>query len=370
MQFTIVQCNTDVPAKTVAFKPPGGTIGRSQDNDLVLPDESRAISRLQALVHLSPEGECRLTNQGSVTSVVLNGVALQRGSQVALQDGDTLQIGEYGLEVRDPNNLKARQDDPLAFFADSSDDPLGMMQESEVIPEPVARQERRNDPRLAIDPQSDAPTLLATLPGVSQDKLIAALLEGMGLNNGHQTTITEEQMRVTGRMLSLFSQGTVALLSSRSILKRGVKAEMTMILDEANNPFKLLPSGKTVLMQMFGSQMPGFMPPEQAVRDALIDLQAHQLGMIAGIRAIIAAMLQSFNPQRLEEEARKDGVLPKMAFSTGRKAALWDYFSRHYQRTAGEIEDDFHTLFGEAFLHAYDVEVNQYKDSQTRAEDA
>jgi len=106
----------------------------------------------------------------------------------------------------------------------------------------------------------------------------------------------------------MFSQGTVALLSSRSILKRGVKADMTVILDDANNPFKLLPSGKTVLMQMFGSRMPGFMPPKQAVRDALVDLQAHQLGMIAGIRAIIAAMLQSFNPQQLEEEARQEGV--------------------------------------------------------------
>lgn len=116
MQFTIVQCNTDVPAKTVAFSPPGGTIGRSQDNDLVLPDESRAISRLQALVHLSPDGECRLTNQGSVTSVVLNGVALQRGSQVRLRHGDTLQIGEYGLEVRDPACQNAPQDDPLAFL--------------------------------------------------------------------------------------------------------------------------------------------------------------------------------------------------------------------------------------------------------------
>ena len=370
MQFTIVQCNTDVPAKTVAFKPPGGTIGRSQDNDLVLPDESRAISRLQALVHLSPEGECRLTNQGSVTSVVLNGTALQRGSQVQLQHGDTLQIGEYGLEVRDPDCQNAQQDDPLAFFAESHDDPLGMQHPPEILPEPAARQERRNDPRLAIDPQSDAPAQPAVHATADNDKLIAALLEGMGLNNGHPTTITEEQMRVTGRMLSLFSQGTVALLSSRSILKRGVKADMTMILNEANNPFKILPSGKTVLMQMYQSQMPGFMPPEPAVRDALVDLQAHQLGMIAGIRAIIAAMLQSFNPQRLEEEARKDGMLPKLAFSSGRKAAMWDYFSRHYRRTAGEIEDDFHTLFGEAFLHAYDMEVNQYKDSQTRTEDA
>lgn len=141
-----------------------------------------------------------------------------------------------------------------------------------------------------------------------------------------------------------------------------------MILNEANNPFKILPSGKTVLMQMYQSQMPGFMQPEQAVRDALVDLQAHQLGMIAGIRAIIAAMLQSFNPQRLEENARQEGQLPKMRFTPHRKAALWDYFMRSYQRTAGELEDDFHSLFGEAFLHAYDMEVNQYKDSQMRME--
>ncbi len=43
MQFTIVQCTSDVPVKTVTFHPPGGTIGRSQDNDLVLPDEARSI---------------------------------------------------------------------------------------------------------------------------------------------------------------------------------------------------------------------------------------------------------------------------------------------------------------------------------------
>ena len=375
MQFTIVQCNTDVPVKTVAFQPPGGTIGRSQDNDLVLPDESRAISRLQALVHLSAEGECRLTNQGSVTAVVHNGVALERGSQVQLHHGDALQIGEYQLAVQDPARADAAKDDPLALFVSelqTEGDPLGMfeVEPPESILSAPSALPRHSDARLAIDPQKSEAPRPTGIALQDQEKLIAALLEGMGLNNGHATPIDEEQMRVTGRMLSLFSQGTVALLSSRQILKRGVKADMTMILNEANNPFKILPSGKTVLMQMYQSQMPGFMQPEQAVRDALVDLQAHQLGMIAGIRAIIAAMLQSFNPQRLEEQARSEGVLPKLPFSVARKAALWDYFTRDYQRTAGEIEDDFHTLFGEAFLHAYDVEVNQYKDSQTRTDDA
>lgn len=236
---------------------------------------------------------------------------------------------------------------------------------------PVQPPRPRQGNRLGIDPVAyqSAQRQHAAAPNgdTLEGPLLAALLQGIGLDDLQpQPHFDEQQIRQAGRLLSLFSQGTVALLSSRSILKRGVKAEMTMILDEANNPFKLLPSGKTVLMQMFGSQMPGFMPPEQAVRDALIDLQAHQLGMIAGIRAIIAAMLQSFNPERLEEEARKEGVAPRLSLPANRKAALWDYFVKNYQQTSGEIEDDFHTLFGEAFLHAYDVEVNQYKDSQTK----
>lgn len=122
MQFTIVQCTTDVPVKSVAFQPPGGTIGRSQDNDLVLPDETRAISRLQALVHLSQEGECRLTNQGSVTPVEHNGITLGRGMQVLLKHGDALRIGDYALEVRDPA-CHAAQSDPLALFAGDSAQP-------------------------------------------------------------------------------------------------------------------------------------------------------------------------------------------------------------------------------------------------------
>ncbi|WP_442801507.1 type VI secretion system-associated FHA domain protein TagH [Serratia rubidaea] len=618
MRFSIVKNKNgqNPPQSSCDFLPPGGTIGRSVDNNLVLPDEERAISRLQAIVHISADGECRITNRGNVTRVLLNDIPLERGRQVELQDGDILGIDDYQIQVNDLNqqaapvqqpaaqpvaqapvadappaakangaapipneiwdslveeftpisaaaavppkaepapqpdhnplldrpqrelnpsdplgqlagdvdlhqlqqkqtdpaelfktdstferdniltdttpsallaenqpkqakpeaskrpqpavtessNNKDEELDPLALFGDSgapsapgatnSNDPLGLLMggavpltqpeaapsavapqtpaatpeppkpqaapqpkiEPKAKPQPQPQPQPQIQPKPAPKPQPQpqaaapqepprpAPEPLIqpeaaphaepqprTRPGnrlgidpiayqnaraqgaaapngdALEGPLLAALLQGIGLDDLQpQPHFDEQQVRQVGRLLSLFSQGTVALLSSRSILKRGVKAEMTMILDEANNPFKLLPSGKTVLMQMFGSQMPGFMPPEQAVRDALIDLQAHQLGMIAGIRAIIAAMLQSFNPDRLEEEARKEGSAPRLALPSNRKAALWDYFVKNYQQTSGEIEDDFHTLFGEAFLHAYDVEVNQYKDSQTK----
>ncbi|WP_455820025.1 type VI secretion system-associated FHA domain protein TagH [Pseudomonas cerasi] len=598
MRFTIITTKPgqQPPQTHCDFFPPGGTIGRGVDNNLVLPDDDRTLSRLQAIVHITANGECRLTNRGNVTRVLLNEIPLERGRQVELQDGDILGIEDYQLLVSDlnsvqhpqteraisrsepdrpaavvrepvaekdtttaaipseiwdslakefsisddlskrkavpempdahpltaparaernpedplaqlindapldygqqpkgsslfdegdalfaqqsifddrtPSALSAQQNtappqaeapaaelDPLSLFdgesstdARNHDDPLGLMMGNAVPlaqPEPpsaslsetdrsplfsvgeapgghheVHSQPHSETPRQTplteesesgqpetVNPQNDyggitlptpqavqrtpSPTpkgrlridpvasgrhhAAAEQPNTSSQssgdalkgELLDALLEGMGLRDLQPTPqFDREQMLQFGQMLSMFSQGTVALLSSRSILKRGVKADMTVILDDANNPFKLLPSGKTVLMQMFGSRMPGFMPPRQAVRDALIDLQAHQLGMIAGIRAIIASMLQSFNPEQLEEEARQAGSVSRIGLPGSRKAALWEHFVERYGETAGEIEDDFHTLFGEAFLHAYDLEVNQYKDSQTHTDDA
>ncbi len=575
MRFTIISTKAghQPPQGSCDFYAPGGTIGRGTDNNLVLPDEDRAISRLQAIVHVAADGECKITNRGNVTRVVLNEIPLERGRQVELQDGDILAIDDYRIEVSDllqdsqpisrmaasgqppvttkpstpapsaaptvaeaaptavpseiwdslmqefsiadsisssrakpqadnapnpfaePKPAERNPEDPLAMFADSEplferppvatddlfaddtpfdrdsifadvtpttlvppvekpaqpvadepqaeldplalfggdasaktarhDDPLGLMggapltsvdafsneepaktvadepdaafdspllmaqppqeppaaarEEAPEItlptPQAVARQAAQTPKgRLRIDPVRHEHQATSTpQPGngeVLQGELLEALLEGMGLGDMQPVPqFDKENMRQLGQMLSMFSQGTVALLSSRSILKRGVKADMTMVLDDANNPFKLLPSGKTVLMQMFGARMPGFMPPKKSVRDALIDLQAHQLGMISGIRAIIAAMLQSFNPEQLEEEAKRDGHTSRLALPASRKAALWDYFVRTYGETAGEIEDDFHTLFGEAFLYAYDMEVNQYKDSQSGSEE-
>lgn len=581
MRFTIISTKPghQPPQSRCDFYAPGGTIGRGTDNNLVLPDNDRTISRLQAIVHVDAQGECRMTNRGSVTRVVLNDIPLERGRQVELQDGDILGIDDYRIEVADliqdtqpisrmvasiasrpvvtsvpaaepkpvstsqpveaaptavpteiwdslmqefsisdsissgrakpqpaashdpfsqPSEPERNAEDPLALFSDSNpqlerknvntdtlfsdealfktesifndvtpttlvapednkptlpkeealdeldplalfggsasapaarnDDPLGLMggaplthpdeiiaeppvmaQEEETLAEsplfaPDVQEEPRAEEeaserqdyagftmptpqavarsnaqppkgRLRIDPVKNAasPSAIAhnTEKGdVLQGELLDALLEGMGLSEMQPVPqFDRENMRQLGQILGMFSQGTVALLSSRSILKRGVKADMTMVLDDANNPFKLLPSGKTVLIQMFGTPMPGFMPPTKSVRDALIDLQAHQLGMISGIRAIIAAMLQSFNPEQLEEQAKQNGVSSRLALPGSRKAALWDYFVRSYGETAGEIEDDFHTLFGEAFLHAYDMEVNQYKDSQSGSEE-
>ena len=152
------------------------------------------------------------------------------------------------------------------------------------------------------------------------------------------------------------------MLSSRSILKREVKAHMTMLLDRENNPLKLLPDGGAVLRQMFGLPLPGFMSPQSAVSDAFQDLHAHQIGMVAGMRAALMDLLTRFSPQRLRE--RDDAMrwyekrVPMLY-----KARMWDRYAATHRDTVFAIEDDFASVFGKAFLAAYDAEVESYRGS-------
>ena len=99
---------------------PGGTIGRGTDNNLVLPDDDRAISRLQAIVHVAADGECKITNRGNVTRVVLNEIPLERGRQVELQDGDILAIDDYRIEVSD----LLQDSQPISRMAASGQPPV------------------------------------------------------------------------------------------------------------------------------------------------------------------------------------------------------------------------------------------------------
>ena len=121
MPYAIFHCKNKSgqvpPQSSCDFLPPGGTIGRSVDNNLVLPDEERAISRLQAIVHISADGECRITNRGNVTRVLLNDIPLERGRQVELQDGDVLGIDDYQIEVSALQQHAAPQAQPVAKAA-------------------------------------------------------------------------------------------------------------------------------------------------------------------------------------------------------------------------------------------------------------
>ncbi|MPW21311.1 type VI secretion system-associated FHA domain protein TagH [Paraburkholderia sp. CNPSo 3157] len=465
MQLTVIE-HAGRPVQhgvTAIFHPPGGTIGRNVDNHLVLPDETRQISRLQALLQID-RARCVLKNLSSVSVIEVNSTPLACAEERAIEPGDAIRIGSYMLRAVDdrasssdaPQDSQATPDhpvqddfwqslesrygnggngiaaghqsgvrerqapsqphasnfyddlrqvpaDPLALFGPLADSPHdAMLRGSQSnLPESAAplspaasgTSGRRFDAPYAasdhaggwaqsmrarpvataaaspIQAADEAPLkgtgthkMAATKrTDVSAEALLAAFLQGAGLDTASDQW-TAEQLHTAGQLLALFANGTVKLLSSRSILKREVKADMTVLLDRENNPLKLLPDGSAVLRQMFGLPFPGFMSPKGAVSDAFDDLHAHQIAMVAGMRAALTELLKRFAPERLEQRTPVERLLDRF-IPAWRKAQLWNAYSKLHHDTLLAVEDDFSAVFGSAFLAAYDAEVAQYRKS-------
>jgi FHA domain-containing protein len=136
-----------------------------------------------------------------------------------------------------------------------------------------------------------------------------------------------------------------------------------MIVARENNPLKFSPTAEAALQHLLSPPTRGFMPAQQAMDDAFHDLRAHQFGFVAGMRAALAGMLERFDPAELEGRlTQRSGLMSLLPGS--RKARMWEIFTEHYAQISEEAEDDFHSLFGKAFLAAYEEHIDQLKEAK------
>jgi len=196
--------------------------------------------------------------------------------------------------------------------------------------------------------------------------LLRALLEGLGLaelpriagaRGGAAQPLTPALMQRLGELLATACEGTVELLQARATLKQELRADVTMIGARDNNPLKFVPDGQAALAQLLAAQpVRGFMEPGRAMRDAYDDLLAHQIGFVAGMRAAMQGLVARFDPKVLEHRLATRSVLDAM-LPAARKARLWELFNSLYAEVSREAEDDFHRLFGRAFVKAYEEQI-------------
>jgi type VI secretion system FHA domain protein len=187
-----------------------------------------------------------------------------------------------------------------------------------------------------------------------------AFLRGAGVApEAISADLTPELMELLGKLMANSLQGAIDLLALRSLVKQEAKADVTVVMYRNNNPLKFFPDSQTVLTQMLRKKMPGFMEPLESVDDAWHDLRGHQMGVVAGNRASMQAMMARLEPSRFGAQLAPAGLLDKLVPSR-RAAACWELYARQYGTIAGEADDQFKSLFGADFLAAYEEEVERF----------
>lgn len=274
------------------------TLGRGEENFFVLPDPSREVAREQAAVWHDGAGH-RIANLSDATPLSLNGAELQRGQEAPVAPGDQIRIGLY----------------------------LIYAQEAPVASETQALKE--------------------------------AFLRGAGIGSeAISGELTPEMMEKIGKLMASSLQGTIDLLALRSLVKKEVKAEVTMVVVRNNNPLKFFTDSQNVLTQMLRKKMPGFLEPVDAVEEAYADLRAHQMGAVAGMRAGLQDLIARLRPVTPASEARAPALLDRL-LPWRRQAGMWQAYAVQHAALAAESEDPSRTMFGPAFLRAYEAEVQR-----------
>jgi FHA domain-containing protein/type VI secretion system protein len=217
-------------------------------------------------------------------------------------------------------------------------------------------------PPMTAPAQAPAPTPApARTPAspASEDAVLQALLRGLGLPNLQPQRPATEFAETVGAMLRIATEGTIDVLMARALTKKESRIDMTMLSVRANNPLKFFPHADGALTQMLTGAMAGYMAPEEAMAGAFDDLRAHELAVIAGMRAALGAVLQRFDPAKIEARLAEPTVMDKMLSLGGnhRKAKLWDRLVELYGEIAREADDDLQRLYGEKFSEAYEEQV-------------
>lgn len=255
------------------------------------------------------------------------------------------------------------ESDPLALFGQPSAAPMPGDPMRDNVPEiGAAFQPPRG---MALEPAAPAavPVPPQALPASAFDvaALTAAFLQGARLPpQALPQGLTPETMALVGSLLRSATAGAVDMLSARAATKRELQASVTIISAKANNPLKFLNDPSAALQQMLHSRLPGFMRGDEAMRDAFEDLRAHEVGVIAGTRAALQEVLHKFSPELLDERLAKGSVLASLLPAV-RKTRLWEQYLERYAEIRQEAEDDFQSIFGRAFLEAYEAETERIR---------
>ncbi|WP_112192773.1 type VI secretion system-associated FHA domain protein TagH [Pseudomonas sp. LG1E9] len=127
-------------------------IGRSSDNDWVLPDPERLVSSQHCVIQYK-DGRYYLTdNSTNGVELVNAGVRMRRGNSELLQNGELIRIGDYEIQARIDFNVQAVDNQPFAGESPNSFEALM----GAVVSAPVATP--------VIAPQFQGASAMDTLP--------------------------------------------------------------------------------------------------------------------------------------------------------------------------------------------------------------
>jgi len=373
------------------FREDGGTIGRSLQNDWILPDPDRYISGRHATIDY--KGGIYYLVDTSTNGVYMNGDCepIGNGSPRRLFNGDTLRFGDFemlvsidsgeslvmpaapapsvvpdnvellipeeslrtGVQLLDEDEITGDDDFQSALFSDP-------VVEADVETMEAAFDQEEEPVAPPVHPKHES-LPLAEADLVATD-LLDSFLDGLGINRTelHPSVDLAEILQNAGEVLREFVEGTAELLTSRANLKNAFRLDQTTVLPRHNNPIKLSANTKDSIKQLLVGRAGEYLGPRDAVREVCRDLLFHQEAFLDAMNSSFIEFAERLDPDELQ--LGFDRALDSNFFTKFRnKTKYWDLYGDLYPTLTEKGGGRLPQMFSEDFVRAYERQIAEYK---------
>lgn len=368
------------------FREEGGTIGRSLQNDWILPDPDRYISGRHATID-HKAGMYYLLDTSS-NGVYINDEVepLGKGNPRRLFDGDRLRMGDFEFVVSlDSGESLAMPLEPepsvvpdqVQPFVDEVSLKTGvkLLDEEEITGDdefqsvlfgesPSTEPPPESKPEPAANDEKPARTKKkkAQSQSVSSEDLFDSFLDGLGITRAelHPSVNRPDMMLQAGVVMREFVAGVIKMLAARANLKNTFRLDQTTLLPQQNNPLKFSESPGDLIKQLLVGDESDYLGAKDAVREVCQDLLNHQNAFLDAMNSAFIEFAERFEPDELQEGFDR-ALAGSSMFSFLNKSKYWDLYRDLYPIMTEKGGGRFPQMFGEEFVRAYERQVAEYQ---------
>ncbi|WDE02881.1 type VI secretion system-associated FHA domain protein TagH [Thalassomonas viridans] len=148
--------------------------------------------------------------------------------------------------------------------------------------------------------------------------------------------------------------GIIRLINGRAVFKQSSRLSMTTIQPRSNNPLKFSADKHEALEHLFTRSKPAYLGAKAAVRQAITDVQIHEMAYLAGLQAALLQVLEALSPGKIEETTAAPANKLRGLLSAPKH---WQQYKAVHQQLKARINENLNEFLGQDFARAYEQQV-------------